>query len=442
MKNIFVIGLTDYQRTELEALPNADEYAIRGLLDPSVAVSGRHSFHGLLEQARQELAQHAVQPDAIIAHWDFPTSVLVPILCKENGIPSPSLESVLKCEHKYWSRLEQSRSIPDCAPAFSAFDPFDADPLAQIEIDFPFWVKPIKTFSSQLGFRVDDAEDFDTALVAIRQKVRLLGDTFDEALSLLELPAEVAWTTGHTCIAEELVEGVQSAPEGSVFRGEFKVHGVIDMPKDDRTNSFEKLLYPSTMPEHVQQRMIRSAQTFLAHIGFDNGCFNVEFMWDQRRDKLQLIEVNTRISQSHLDMFYKVDGVTNHQVAINVALGQRPAMPQRKGKYQVAAKCMLRHTGDGVVTQVPDEEDLRRLKELAPDSYLDHKLRPGMRLSELPNQGSYTFIYGDIDLGADSPEELDQLFGRCVEALPFEFAPVPTMDPVANQSARPGASGP
>lgn len=427
MKNIFVIGLTTFQRKEIEALPHADEYAIHGLLDPSVSISGRHHFMGLLDQARKELTQHSFRPDAIIAHWDFPTSVLVPILCEEYGLPSPTLESILKCEHKYWSRLEQRRSIPEYTPGFNAFDPFDEDPFAALDIDFPFWVKPIKAFSSQLGFRIDNMADFAAAITEIRKSIRLFGDTFDEVLALVKLPEEVSWTTGHTCIAEEIIEGRQAAPEGSVFGGRFSVHGVIDVFKDDRTNSFDKLAYPSTMPEHVQQQMIRATRKFLKHIAYDNGCFNAEFMWHEARG-LMLVEVNTRISQSHVDMFFKVDGVTNHLVAIEGALGQQPDPPHGEGKYRAAAKCMLRHDGNALVLRVPDKSDLRRLKEIAPDGRLNHKLRPGMHLSELPNQDSYMFVYGDLELGAESPEAIEHLLACCINVLPFEFSPMPEID--------------
>lgn len=51
------IGLTDFQRREIEALPNADEYIVHGLLDPSVSISGRYMFMELLDKARKELAQ-------------------------------------------------------------------------------------------------------------------------------------------------------------------------------------------------------------------------------------------------------------------------------------------------------------------------------------------------------------------------------------------------
>jgi len=44
-------------------------------------------------------------------YMDFPVSTMLPLICKEFGTRSPSLESLLKCEHKYWSRVEQKKVI-------------------------------------------------------------------------------------------------------------------------------------------------------------------------------------------------------------------------------------------------------------------------------------------------------------------------------------------
>ncbi|MFD2435591.1 hypothetical protein [Modicisalibacter luteus] len=126
-RNVFIPALEELQRIELETLRNADDLSIHGLLDiPTLVEPTNLSFNKVLIQARQqlnELKQFTGSVDAIIAHWDFPTSVLVPILCREFGIPAPPLESVLKCEHKYWSRLEQQKVIPEMVPAFAPSTP-------------------------------------------------------------------------------------------------------------------------------------------------------------------------------------------------------------------------------------------------------------------------------------------------------------------------------
>ncbi|WP_245547583.1 ATP-grasp domain-containing protein [Nocardia brevicatena] len=283
--NIFVPGLTSLQRQEIETV-DIPELRLHGLLDYESLVSAEEfDFDELLERARAELRAFDGSIDAIIAHWDFPTSVLVPILAAEYGLPSPTLESVIRNEHKLWSRVLQSEVVPECVPKFCAFDPFDPDALERIDIPFPFWVKPIKAHSSQLGVEVADAEQFAEAIAAIRKEIGRIADPFDQVLSRVELPEEVRVAGGRTCLAEEVVTGTQVAPEGSIFQGEYHVHGVFDMRKDETGHSFCRLDYPAcSVPEEIQQRVIDLTERYLRHVGYDNGCFNSEFMWDAETD--------------------------------------------------------------------------------------------------------------------------------------------------------------
>ena len=428
-RNIFIPALEEQQRLELKTLRHTEDYEYHGLLDVKTLVEPEtFSFNKLLDQARQELRQVSGANgsiDAIIAHWDFPTSVLVPILCRENEIPAPSLESVLKCEHKYWSRLEQQKAIPDVVPEFCSVDPFAADPRSQVTLDYPFWLKPVKAFSSQLGFKVENDEQFHEALKETRDHIRHFGDPFNEALAHAELPPEIRQADGNTCIAEQIISGVQGAPEGTVFQGEFNVHGLFDQPKDEGETLFDRLEYPSALPEGVQRRMIDASKRFLEHIGFDNGCFNAEFMWDEETDKLWLLEFNTRISQSHSEMFIMVDGMSNHEVAIDIALGQRPSMTNRLGKFPVAAKCMIPHTHDNaIVKRVPSRQELEELQARFPGTKVRLDIAPGVRLSDLPNQDHYSYHIGTICLGGDSHDEIRERYHACLDALKFEFDPV------------------
>lgn len=426
-KNIFVLGLTDVQRRELETVRNAEDLAFHGVLDYETLVNTTDlDFDQLLHDARAELDAFDGSIDAIIAHWDFPVSVLATVLAAENGLPAPSLESLLKSEHKYWSRLEQQRCIPECVPGVAAFDPFDDDALATIGLDFPFWVKPVKAHSSALGFKVEDEAQFAAALEEIREHIGEIGDAFNQVLRRVALPAELEGAGGNSCLAEQFVEGTQAAPEGTMFRGEYHVHGVFDMHKDEAGTSFSRLDYPaSSVPEQVQQRIIDLTERYLRQVGYDDGCFNSEFMWDEEADQLWLIEVNTRISQSHSDLFAKVDGSSNHEVAIDIALGEKPRMPHREGPFATAAQCMLFHDEDAVVTRVPSAEDKAELARRWPGTLLTLQVAEGDRLSELPGQDSYRFILGKLYLGADSTEQLVERYREIAAEIPFEFAPVP-----------------
>lgn len=423
--NIFVLAMTDEQRRELETVRGAEDLTFHNLLDYDRAVGvGEIDFEGLLAEARAELDAFDGSVDAIIAHWDFPSSIIGPILAAERGLPAPSLTSLLASEHKYWSRLAQRECIPECVPGFAAFDPFDDDALTHVrsELSFPFWVKPVKAHSSMLGFKVTNDDDFREAQLEIRESIEGMGDAFNAALRLVDVPDEVGAAGGNTCLAEQFVEGVQAAPEGTVFRGEFRVHGLFDMHKDEAGTSFDRLDYPAgSVPEHVQTRMIDLSRRYLEHVGFDDGCFNAEFMWDESDDQLWLVEVNTRISQSHSDLFAKVDGGSNHEVAIDIARGITPRMPHREGDYAVAGQCMVFHDEDVVVTRVPDDEDMVRIRAHYPDVRFVPEVEVGDRLSELAGQDSYRHIVGKLYIGADSRDELGRLHKEVAAALPFEY---------------------
>jgi biotin carboxylase len=195
------------------------------------------------------------------------------------------------------------------------------------------------------------------------------------------------------------------------------------MRKDATGHSFAHLDYPArTVPEDVQQQMIDVTERYLRHTGYDNGCFNSEFMWDAETGKLWLIEVNTRISQSHSDLFAKVDGSSNHGVAIDIALGDRPRMPHRKGEFAVAAQCMVPRYEDGIVRAVPGEADIAALQRRFPGTVVHIEVQPGERLSDLPNQDSYRYKLATLYIGAPDADELERRYREAIDALPFEFA--------------------
>lgn len=433
--HIVVPALTSCQRAELETLRNAGDCIFHPLLDLATLVEPEElDFNSLLQQCRTAIAALGVPVTGLIAHWDFPTSVLVPMLSRDQALPSPSLTSVLMCEHKYWSRLLQQEVIPELVPRFCVVDPYSEQAAEQIDVPFPFWIKPVKAFSSQLGFRIENAEELAQALETIRARLHHFGDAFDQALAHIDLPEALQGIGGNYCIVEEILEGVQAAPEGSVYAGHFNVHGLFDMQRDEAGRRYENLIYPSALPEAVQQRMIDACRRYLHHIGYDNGCFNAEFIWDEATDRLRVIEFNTRISQSHSELFILVDGVSNHEVPLDILLGQPPRMPQREGRYAVAGKFHIPHFEDAVVIGLPDNQAIETLQARFPGISIRVHVAPGTRLATLPNQDSYCYQLGDIYLGADSREELMERYQACLDALPFRFGPVPVAEQAAGTS--------
>jgi len=83
--------------------------------------------------------------------------------------------------------------------------------------------------------------------------------------------------------------------------------------------------HPIREPADVQDRMIDATRRFLPHIGYDNAPFNIEYYWNSQTNEIRILEANTRISKSHSPLFMMVDGEPHQKVAIELALGHRPA---------------------------------------------------------------------------------------------------------------------
>jgi hypothetical protein len=438
-KNIFVIGLDEFNLSMIQAVRNAENYNFIKLLDiNSLIDSGCYRLSDMLELAENVLRKFQGTIDAIVGYTDFPVSTMVPILCERFKVPGPSLESVLKCEHKYWSRLEQKKVIPEYIPAFYKFDPFDDQALEQIPLDFPFWIKPIKSTASQLGFRICNKKDFKRAIQILREKIGLF-KPFDYLLDIVPLPEEVARVNSSYCVAEQIISGRQCTLEGYVHDGQVRTYGIIDSIREPNRTTFARYQYPSKLPKKVQEEMARITERIMLHIGFDHSAFNIEFFWNEKRDKIWFLEINTRIPQSHSNLFEKVDGISNHQIMLDVALNQDPWFPKHQGKYKLAGKFFLREYQDKLITGIPTKDDLDEISSKIPETLIDLQGKLGMKLSDIPEQDSYSYATAFIYLGADNQKELLEKYEQCRKMLKFEFQDltIPVVSPEIVQARLP-----
>ncbi|SEF21010.1 ATP-grasp domain-containing protein [Amycolatopsis pretoriensis] len=418
--NIFVVGLDEENQRVLQRLPWAGTYEFHGLLTPEELQHGEIDFEALLKTAQHQLDAFDGDVAAIVTYWDFPAATLVPILCARYGLPSLSLEAVLKCEHKYWSRLEQ-RKVIDELPNFGVVDLDDEHPAPPRGVGFPMWLKPVKSFSSELAFKADDETEFADAVAEIRAGVGRVGEPFGYVLDQVQLPPEIAQVGGAACLAEEALHGVQAAVEGYVYHGEVVVYGALDSINYPDSSSFLRHQYPSQLAEEPVRRMREVAERVMRQIGYDNGTFSIEFFCDPESGQVALLEINPRHSQSHAELFEFVDGVANHEIMVRLGLGQDPGRRPSKGKYQIAGKWYLRRFEDGVVTRVPTREEVAAIEDRIDGTQIEIVPTAGQRLSELPEQDSYSFELAQLFVAAHTEHEMTQKYDACVDALRFEF---------------------
>lgn len=419
-ENIFVLGLDEANMETLRALPDAQHYEFHPLLRFEELQATEIDVLDLLERAKQQLRAFDGPIDAIVGYWDFPVSSMAPILCAEFGTQCSNLEAVLKCEHKYWSRLEQSKAIAEYVP-FGLVGLDDKQPPQGVR--YPLWLKPVKAFSSELAFKVHDDNEFSDALAEIRGGIERFGDPFQAILDRVELPEDVAEEGGNACVAEEAATGTQVTVEGYVIDRRVHVYGIVDSVNYPGTSSFLRYQYPSALPESLARRLTDISERVITQIGLDYSAFNIEYFWDPDTDTIRLLEINPRHSQSHAKLFIQVDGAPNHQAMIQLALGRDPAMPHRQGEYQVAAKCFYRVFEDGVVRRAPTDDEIAAIEREVPGTDVELIAGAGDRLAELPEQDSYSYHLATIHVGATDMSEMEQRYRRCVDALPYTIEP-------------------
>ncbi|QFU90460.1 argininosuccinate lyase [Amycolatopsis sp. YIM 10] len=417
--DVFVVGLDEENERTLHRIPDAENYRFHGLLTIEDIQHGEIPIEELLEKAQRELDAFDGEISAIIGYWDFPVSTMVPMLCRRYGLPSAPLEAIVKCEHKYWSRLEQSKVI-DEVPEFAIVD-LAGDAEKPEKIDYPLWLKPVKSFSSGLAFKVTDDETFTEAVREIREGISRVGKPFQFVMDQLELPPEIENIGGEACLAESALSGVQAAVEGYAYNGEVVVYGALDSINYEGTTSFLRHQYPSQLPDEAQTRMSEIAQRVIKQVGLEHGTFSVEFFVHPESNQVCLLEINPRHSQSHAELFEDVEGVPNHYRVVQLGLGRDPVAPARRGKWGISAKWYHRRFEDGVVERVPTDEEIAEIEQRIPGVQIELVVQEGQRLSELPAQDSYSFELADMVIGAASEKEMSEKFDQVVEALDFRF---------------------
>jgi len=119
-------------------------------------------------------------------------------------------------------------------------------------------------------------------------------------------------------------------------------------------------------------------------------------------------------------------GCPTIRFAVELALGHDPKFPQARGRFQCAAAFWLRHYEDAWVADVPSQQTLEAIAHEWPGTYVELDVHPGMWLSELHDQDSYSYVLALIYVGADSHEQLMAHYDAIVERLEFDLRASPS----------------
>jgi hypothetical protein len=350
--------------------------------------------------------------DGVVSTDDYPGSTLASIISQRFSLPGVPIAADLLCQHKFYGREAQRKVVPDAVLDFEATDP----EAPVVTLPFPFFIKPIKSFFSVGAYRVDSRE----TLPALARRAALPKPFFEPFAILLKKYGRRDPGTG-SLLVETLLEGWQASLEGYVYHGDLHVVGVVDAIYFPHSTSFQRFEYPSRLPHAIQDRMVAMAKKVMPGIGFDDGLFNIEFIYNAAADTVHIVEINPRMASQFADLFEKVDGTNTYSLLLDLALGNKPVLTRRAGKYAMAASCVLRVFDNRRVIKLPTRDDIDAVQTWQPDIRIEILATEGRKLSQELQDG-HSYRYGLLNIGGRDTREILDIFEAAQRRLPFVFA--------------------
>src|SRR5262245_3382063 len=269
----------------------------------------------------------SVQADGVVGTKDR-SALLAALVAERRGLPGPTPEAIVSCQHKATSRAIQQRVAPGATPRFS---------LLRGEPPFPppWWVKPVVGRLSQETRRADSLAE----LAAVPSE----REYWDEYAALAGLPPDDV----RGFLVEELVSGDEVTLEGYVHDGGVTVIGVTDSLKYPGTSSFERFEYPSALPDERLRELGRLAEVLVPAHGLDACYFNIEFLVPADGPS-KIVELNARIASQFSPLVEAVHGRSTYDVLFALACGDDPRWDGSAPKG-VAISYVMRVFEDAVV---------------------------------------------------------------------------------------------
>lgn len=347
---------------------------------------------------------------------DYPGNPLSVLIARQAGLIGPDPELVLTIHHKYYSRQLQQKFAPDAVPEFEIFG-FDGKGKDRVKLACPFFIKPVKSYLSMCAHQVHSHDHLTDILDTMHMPPMFL-EPFNYLLNTYS-PRDF---DGYHMIAESLLSGVQVTLEGYVFEGKCTIVGITDSIMYPGTISFERFMYPSSLSPKVTCRMEDITYRLINGIGLDNTMFNIEFMYDQEKDLISIIEVNPRMAHQFADLYEKVDGTNGYQIMLDIAAGKEPVFRKGQGEFACAASCVLRTFGNMKVLEVPSRCELAKIQQQFPDARIELYAVEGAYLHEQA-QDVQSYRYAIINIGGKNQRDLLDRYGQCKEMLNIKLEP-------------------
>ncbi len=374
--------------------------------------------YDVLEYIEKEVAAGAGL-SGVFSSSDYPGAIAAAAIAERLGLPGSPPSRILGCSHKYYSRIAQREAAPEATPWFQLVDP--ARPRGGVsELHFPCFVKPVKGAFSVMSGRLDSWKDVDSflsrsALAEFLKHYVFMFNRLVRGLTDFELD-------GSYLIAEDLLKGRQATVEGYTAGGSVEILGIVDSVRHPGTRSFVRFDYPSSLSRRVQARMREVAVQVVHRLGLKNTLFNIEMMYDLRRDRVLIVEVNPRMCGQFADLYEKVDGRSGYDVALALAVGEPPPGKRAGRDDRVASSFPLRIFEPARVAGAPSTDQIAEIESRFEGTRIWTEVAGGDRLEDFESlEDGRSFRYAVVNLAAKDRDTLFLRFEEVTKALGYRF---------------------
>jgi len=420
MKKILILFAKDWDQIALQAQQYSSQYQFffEGFDLFRFPENARLlSFNALRYIAKLERKYRAMDLDGIVSNHEQFGTLIAAVLAKRLGLPGNDPLAIIACQHKYYGRLVQQQIAPDAVPRFSNI-PYPFDPQVPVELDYPFFIKPIKATYSVLARQINNADELKQHLTFNLFEeflIRKLVKPFADILPLFT-PMDV---DANGLLAEEVMQGEQLNIDGYCIHGEVHFLGVIDEVMYPETQAFMRFEYPSQLPDAIQNRAKEMTKKVLEGLNYQHGFFNIEFVYDQKVDQLKLIEINPRMASQLANLYERVDGCRPYGMLFSLAVGEVPESVHGEGRFRSAASFIFRRFRKPLKQRIPSKAELAHALAPYPDAKMMLYYKKGSSLDrEIKWLGSYR--YAVLNLGGLSRGDLFDRFNQVCKKLHFE----------------------
>jgi len=362
------------------------------------------------------------QLDGVTSSSDYPGCLIASFIADELGLRGPHPHSVLRCSHKYYSRLAQQVAVPEATPGFMLIDP-DALSEEALSLAFPMFVKPVKSYLSMHSRLVASFSELQSFVdsPSLRSHLTDFARPFNQLVSRFD---DIEYDGGFL-LAEEVLMGQQVTLEGLVSAGETHVLGIVDSVMYEGTTCFARFDYPSSVSAEVADRMADIARRVMTHLGFNDSLFNIEFTYHQAMDAVYIIQINPRMSGQFADLMEAVNGTNTYAFLFALAAGDTLPRIRPGGSLSVASSFVRRSFRDAEVTAIPDENAVSAVCDRYPITLVKYYHGAGDRLSDNAHQfDGRSYRYAVFNMCAGSKEELLHNFDEARRHLDPILVPI------------------